>query len=610
MLVTSLAAAYAQQPAFLGAVTQVEVDVVVVDDGAFVTDLTEQDFEILEDGQPRAINSFSLVDLPIPNRGSRASAPDPLESDVATNTTDAQGRIWVMVLDSARTPGILEVRQWQRVARQFVEEALGPDDQMAVVQVRRRMDASQPFTRSRARILASIDKFDDPPLGEYSRVGGTALDTYYVLRYVAETLGAISGRRKAIVWIGGSLPFIPPMSSTPSVYPGAEFQSVLAAHRDAMRAAQRNNVAIHPVSGPGGLTGQAALRVVAEDTGGIAMVNTNDYSRGFASIVRDNSTYYVLGYDTEDHRDGQFHRITVRVKRDGVTVRARPGYLAPEPEKAARAAEAAARPGADVAEALRNPLPRPGLPLSIVAVPFPGLDSDGSVVVAAHVRGTAVDGDLRADVAYRAIDAEGDTLLDRATRYEVPLTSDGRARVAGDGFGFIDRVRLPRGRHEIRFAVHLDGGETGSVVTYVDVPDFTRGRAALSGLLVRSATEGSGIVFTGDGSEPEDVGITLERHFSRSSRARVHAEAYVDAEVPADRVTFAASVRPHPGQDEATQVAVTSTGVEASASVRLLTFDLPLSSLEPGAYVLTLDVLIRGERRVATRQLTFWITED
>jgi hypothetical protein len=84
----------------------------------------------------------------------------------------------------------------------------------------------------------------------------------------------------------------------------------------------------------------------------------------------------------------------------------------------------------------------------------------------------------------------------------------------------------------------------------------------------------------------------------------------VDAEVPADRVTFAASVRPHPGQDEATQVAVTSTGVEASASVRLLTFDLPLSSLEPGAYVLTLDVLIRGERRVATRQLTFWITED
>src|SRR5678816_4686940 len=76
---------------------------------------------------------------------------------------------------------------------------------------------------------------------------------------------------------------------------------------------------------------QGALRVVAEDTGGEAIVNTNDFVKGFARIVRDNSTYYLLGYSPRtEHVDGRFHSITVRVKRSGVSVRARRGYLAPE----------------------------------------------------------------------------------------------------------------------------------------------------------------------------------------------------------------------------------------------------------------------------------------
>ena len=71
------------------------------------------------------------------------------------------------------------------------------------------------------------------------------------------------------------------------------------------------------------------LRLLADETDGRAILNTNDMDRGLKQIVRDSSAYYLLGYTSSlAQPDGRFHRIQVRVKRPGVQVRARPGYLA------------------------------------------------------------------------------------------------------------------------------------------------------------------------------------------------------------------------------------------------------------------------------------------
>jgi hypothetical protein len=61
-------------------------------------------------------------------------------------------------------------------------------------------------------------------------------------------------------------------------------------------------------------------------------------------IVDDLSSYYLLGYYSTQELDGKFHRLTVRVKRPGVRVRARTGYLA-----ATRGDEAKARAAATAA---------------------------------------------------------------------------------------------------------------------------------------------------------------------------------------------------------------------------------------------------------------------
>jgi VWFA-related protein len=71
-----------------------------------------------------------------------------------------------------------------------------------------------------------------------------------------------------------------------------------------------------------------SLRTLADATDGLAIVGSNDIAGGLKRVVADLTSYYLLGYYSSAKLDGKFHSITVRVKRPGVQVRARRGYLA------------------------------------------------------------------------------------------------------------------------------------------------------------------------------------------------------------------------------------------------------------------------------------------
>jgi len=87
------------------------------------------------------------------------------------------------------------------------------------------------------------------------------------------------------------------------------------------------------------------LRRLAESTDGTAVVNTNNIRDALRRVVDDLSSYYLLGYYSTGKLDGKFHSIGVRVKRPGVSVRARRGYQALRESDLARSA-AAPRPAA------------------------------------------------------------------------------------------------------------------------------------------------------------------------------------------------------------------------------------------------------------------------
>ena len=150
-------------------------------------------------------------------------------------------------------------------------------------------------------------------------------------------------------------------------------------HRNRLREladrANRNNVSFTPVSlarlqtqtSGGGAVGrsgvvngtpldmQMSLRGLADDTDGMAIVNTNNIQPLLRQMLTATSAYYLLGYtSTNSALDGKFRRISVRVDRPGLRVHARSGYVAPLPPVESRVEpRTAPTPPNPVADAVR-----------------------------------------------------------------------------------------------------------------------------------------------------------------------------------------------------------------------------------------------------------------
>ena len=93
---------------------------------------------------------------------------------------------------------------------------------------------------------------------------------------------------------------------------------------------------------------------LAIDTGGMFIENENNLGRALGAIEQDAATYYVLGYTPSNQTfDGKYRGISVTVKRAGVKVRARRGYLAIEPAKMLRTTPIATEAPAGTNDAAR-----------------------------------------------------------------------------------------------------------------------------------------------------------------------------------------------------------------------------------------------------------------
>jgi VWFA-related protein len=77
---------------------------------------------------------------------------------------------------------------------------------------------------------------------------------------------------------------------------------------------------------------QAPLQTLAEDTGGVAIINANRVLPDLQRIAADFGTFYSLGYSPVHAGDGRYHKIDVKVKRKGLLIRHREGYRDKSPE--------------------------------------------------------------------------------------------------------------------------------------------------------------------------------------------------------------------------------------------------------------------------------------
>jgi VWFA-related protein len=77
---------------------------------------------------------------------------------------------------------------------------------------------------------------------------------------------------------------------------------------------------------------QAPLQMLAEKTGGVAIINRNQVLPALERVAEDFGSYYSLGYAPTHYGDGRYYKIDVRLKKKGLTVRHREGYRDKSPE--------------------------------------------------------------------------------------------------------------------------------------------------------------------------------------------------------------------------------------------------------------------------------------
>ena len=155
-----------QQPAvtFRTETNFVEVHAIVTDQkGAFVRELTRDDFEIYEDGKLQTATVFSLVDVPVEQPFVPANADGPIEPDVRATTRTFDGRVYIILLDDLHTI-LTRTNNVRDVAKKFVDEYLGVNDLAAVVFTSGRQESGQELTGSRRLLKAAIDRFQGQKL--------------------------------------------------------------------------------------------------------------------------------------------------------------------------------------------------------------------------------------------------------------------------------------------------------------------------------------------------------------------------------------------------------------------------------------------------------------
>jgi VWFA-related protein len=314
------------------------------------------------------------------------------------------------------------------------------------------------------------------------------------------------------------------------------------------------------------------LETLGPATNGLAIVNSNNLGQGLQRVVDDFNSFYLLGYNSTNSKlDGGYRKISVRVKRPGVQLRAREGYTAgkagspmppPGVPKSAPTSEAEAM----VTTALARIAPaRSGVPFQLYAVAG-SAGADSIIRIVAELEPSLVqtpDWREGGETTVTVRNGAGATVAnatskfapgERIIRMDVPLAA---GQAAGD----------------LRVQVRVTG--TGSLARFSDATnvrvDEGAPRWGAPLVLRRGPTTGTAYVPTAD------------LRFRRQERVRVELAS------PRDAVTAALVDR----KGKPLEVPVR---VDPATAEKALTAEVSLAPLAAGDYAI---VLTLGEAHLA-----------
>lgn len=525
ILALAVAAQQADQaPTFRVTSRLIVVNVEVRDrNGKSVDNLRRDDFTLLENGKEQPVSVFEYQSLPLGESSQQPQAVAKLTPKAAPAPTPEsplryKDRRLIVLFFDLSAMGIEDQFHAQDAARDFISKKMTPADVVAVMTFSTRVKVVQEFTGDRDKLLATIESFSLGETADLAQAGDTgddasqdtgdaftADDTEFnifntdrklsALESAAKMLGALPEKKALIYFSSG-------VGKT-----GVENQSQL---RSAVNAAIRSNVAFYPIDvrglvaeAPGGDARQASTRgsgmysgasqrqrgasfndqqetltTLAADTGGKAMLDNNDLALGIVKAQEDISSYYILGYYSNNPaEDGKYRKIEVKLKAEfKAKLNYRAGYYAPKQFRKFTATDKEQQ----LEEALMLDDPVTDLPLAAELNYFRRAADRYIVPLSVKIPGSEIAlaekknrEETQIDFIGQVRNAQGRMVAALRDNIQVKFTGQNLGALAQRQLQYDAAFTLPPGEYRLKFLVREnETGKMGTFETKFKVPDL------------------------------------------------------------------------------------------------------------------------------------------
>lgn len=573
--------------------------------GNFINNLKTEDFELLVDGKPIPISFFERNTI---NNSDKTKQKGATSKSLNNNPDKPSelGRNIVFVVDDFHLSFASHYRVKKLISK-FIERDMKPQDMVAIVSPTGQIGFLQQFTNDKRVLRAALERLvfkressvNDrlmPPMSEYEALLISGYDnqvtdvfaikelgidmeskresvrsrarnilaqaaiinrgTYSTLEQVIRNSSRLAGRKVVFFFSDG---FLLDPSNTNSSYLMRRITDAAARTNAVIYSFDAKGLeadlpegttASHPNAGFRVQAGarfesQDGLNLLADETGGHFIRNTNDLQTGLAKSLEEASQHYLLAWEpvSEDGKAEKLRKIKVSIRsRPDLNVRVQGGYLdehiearADEKMKAkkengTKTQTALSIPEQQLNAALNASTPVQMLPTALV-VNYADMPNEGMLLTAAmQIDSNAVEFTQAGDMAKANVDLSG-IIYDSNGKREgffrkllaVDASPSALSKSARQNIYYNYQTKLKPGLYQMRVAARdMKSGRVGSAVRWMEIPDLSSRRLAMSSLILSERKKETATTQETDLTKlgAIELPLSVDRRFDRSSQLR------------------------------------------------------------------------------------------
>lgn len=378
---------------------------------------------------------------------------------------------------------------------------------------------------------------------------------------------------------------------------------------------------------------QAALRELARETGGFAVVNNNDIMGGVRRVMEDHS-YYLLAYEPEDEtfdpKKLRYNRIVIKVNRPDAVVRYRSGFFNVADENIRKPPAEEMTPQQRIGKALMSPFAVNDIELSMNAL-YANDDAKGNYIrTLLHINGNDLEfireaedkWVVRLGVVVANMDANGKVVEENGRSYTLSVPEHLLKKINSEGlvYNVSFPVKKP-GAYQMRVAIVDErSGKVGSASQFMEIPNAKKkGRPSVSGIVLQGNTLAEWEAAELPGGEARELSDPMRdtslRKFKRGMVLRYGYEVYQAALDASKRPKVNSRVRIFRNGKLVFEGEPKLLDLTGQSDLRRLKSTGALSlaeQMEPGEYVLQIvvkDEVAKDKYATATQFVQFEVVE-